>query len=126
MYANGQWKHETYAEPSTKDQDQSDEKDKDKDKEVTPEPPAADPAIRAVEYFLCLFYLNIIHCVRSDVQQPLLSRITNTKPGELGLDFWVRLGTFVFIPLLSLLSAQFPELNNFFFSWLQPALQSIK
>jgi len=29
----------------------------------------------------------------------LLSRITNTKPAELGLDFSVRLGTFVFIPL---------------------------
>jgi hypothetical protein len=57
---------------------------------------------------------------------PLLSRITKTTPGELGLDFWVRLGTFVFIPLLSLLSVQFPELNDFLFSWLQPALQSIK
>jgi len=57
---------------------------------------------------------------------PLLSRITHTKPGELGLDFWVRLGTFVFVPLLSLLSVQFPEINNFLFSWLQPALQSIK
>jgi hypothetical protein len=57
---------------------------------------------------------------------PLLSRITSTTPGELGLDFWVRLGTFVFIPLLSLLSVQFPEINNFLFSWLQPALQSVK
>jgi hypothetical protein len=56
----------------------------------------------------------------------LLSRITSTRPGELGLDFWVRLGTFVFIPLLSLLSVQFPEINNFLFSWLQPALQSVK
>jgi hypothetical protein len=57
---------------------------------------------------------------------PLLSRITNTTPGELGLDFWVRIGTFVFVPLLSLLSVQFPEVNNFLFSWLQPALQSLK
>ncbi len=57
---------------------------------------------------------------------PLLSRITNSKPGELGLDFWVRIGTFVFVPLLSLLSVQFPEINNFLFSWLEPALQSIK
>jgi hypothetical protein len=131
-----------------------------------------------VEYFLCLFYLNIIliplrrlqtlilamagvfvfvlisyssypfesresfHALLISIffvislivavvygqmySNPLLSRITNTKPGELGLDFWVRLGTFVFVPLLSLLSVQFPELNNFFFSWLQPALQSIK
>jgi hypothetical protein len=60
---------------------------------------------------------------------PLLSRITgitNTKPGELGLDFWVRIGTFVFVPFLSLLSVQFPDINNFLSSWLQPALQSIK
>ena len=57
---------------------------------------------------------------------PLLSRITNTTPGELGLDFWIRLGSFVFIPLLSLLSVQFPEINSFLFSWLQPAMQSIK
>jgi hypothetical protein len=178
MYANGQWKHEKYEEPQTKDQDKDDGKDKDKDKEVASEPPAADPAIRAVEYFLCLFYLNIIliplrrlqtlilamagvfvfvlisyssypfesresfHALLISIffaislvvaivygqmySNPLLSRITNTKPGELGLDFWVRLGAFVFVPLLSLLSVQFPELNNFFFSWLQPALQSIK
>jgi hypothetical protein len=57
---------------------------------------------------------------------PLLSRITSNKPGELGLDFWVRMATFVFVPLLSLLSVQFPEINSFLFSWLQPALQSIK
>jgi hypothetical protein len=57
---------------------------------------------------------------------PLLSRITNTRPGELGLDFWVKLGTFVFVPLLSLVSVQFPEVNGFLFSWLQPALQSLK
>lgn len=57
---------------------------------------------------------------------PLLSLITNTKPGELGWDFWIRIGTFIFIPLLSLLSVQFPEVNNFLFSWLQPALQSVK
>jgi hypothetical protein len=57
---------------------------------------------------------------------PLLSQITNTKPGEVGLEFWVRLGTFIFIPLLSLLSVQFPAINGFLFSWLQPALQSIK
>ena len=178
IYANEQWKHEKYVVPASKDQDRGDSKDKDKDKEVTLEPPTADPAIRAVEYFLCLFYLNIIliplrrlqtlilamagvfvfvlisyssypfesresfHALLISIffvislivavvygqmySNPLLSRITNTKPGELGLDFWVRLGTFVFVPLLSLLSLQFPELNNFFFSWLQPALQSIK
>jgi hypothetical protein len=145
---------------------------------VPDQSPSTDPALRAVEYFLCLFYLNIIlvplrrlqtlilalagvfvfvmisyssypfesresfHALLISIffaislvvgvvygqmyANPLLSRITNTTPGELGLDFWVRLGTFVFIPLLSLISAQFPAVNSFLFSWLEPALQSIK
>jgi hypothetical protein len=83
----------------------------------------------SLDQFLELLRIAFVH--RSVVygqmySNALLSRITNTKPGELGLDFWVRLGTFVFVPLLSLLSLQFPELNNFFFFRLQPALQSIK
>jgi hypothetical protein len=171
MYANEQWKKETFA-PSTASTD------KPVDSSAPVEPPANQPTTRAVEHFLCLFYLNVIlvplrrlqtlilalagvfvfvlisygsypfesresfHVLLISVffvislvvgvvygqmyADPLLSRITNTKPGELGLDFWVRLGTFAFVPLLSLLSMQFPSINNFLFSWLQPALQSIK
>jgi hypothetical protein len=55
-----------------------------------------------------------------------LSRITDTKPGELGLDFWFRLVAFVAVPLFSLLASQFPEIGNFLFSWMQPALQAFK
>jgi hypothetical protein len=165
IYASKQWTKEAYTAVETKP-------------DATVEPPAKAPCTRAVEHFLCLFYLNIIlvplrrlqtlilamagvfvfvlisyssypfesresfHVLLISVffaislvvglvygqmyADPLLSRITNTKPGELGLDFWVRLGTFVFIPLVSLLSVQFPEVNNFLFSWLQPALQSVK
>ncbi len=172
IYANNQWNKEAYV--PTKSDSAKDSEGKD----ATVEPPAKDLTTRAVEHFLCLFYLNVIlvplrrlqtlilamagvfvfvlisyssypfeskesfHALLISIflmislvvgivygqmyANPLLSRITNTKPGELGLDFWVRLGTFVFIPLLSLLSVQFPEINNFLFSWLQPALQSIK
>lgn len=55
-----------------------------------------------------------------------LSRITNTKPGELGLDFWIRLVSFAAVPLLSLLTAQFPGISGALFSWMQPALQALK
>lgn len=174
IYANEQWKKEAYAPPETKSDSAKDSEGKD----AAVEPSARDFTTRAVEHFLCLFYLNVIlvplrrlqtlilamagvfvfvlisygsypfesresfHALLISIfflislvvgivygqmyANPLLSRITNTRPGELGLDFWVRLGTFVFIPLLSLLSVQFPEINNFLFSWLQPALQSIK
>jgi hypothetical protein len=50
-----------------------------------------------------------------------LSRITDTKPGQLGGDFWLKLLQFGALPLLSLLAAQFPEVANFLFSWLEPA-----
>jgi hypothetical protein len=172
-FANDQWGNESYS-PS----DEQKSSDKDDNKSGPPEPPAKDLTLRAVEHFLCLFYLNVIlvplrrlqtlilalagvfvfvllsyssypfesresfHALLISIlfaislvvgivygqmySDPLLSRITNTKPGELGLDFWVKLGTFVFIPVLSLLSVQFPEVNSFLFSWLQPALQSIK
>jgi hypothetical protein len=171
LYDTRQWSNEPYSAPAENAKDSN-------DNHIPEEPPARDPATRAVEYFLCLFYLNIILAPLRRLQtlilalagvfvfvmisyssypfesresfhallisiffaisvvvgvvygqmyaNPLLSRITNTTPGELGLDFWVRLGTFVFIPLLSLISAQFPAVNSFLFSWLEPALQSIK
>ncbi len=174
IYANQEWTKETYAPAPTEPDSAKDAESKDAAVETQPK----DLTTRAVEHFLCLFYLNIILVPLRRLQtlilamagvfvlvlisyssypfesresfhvllisifflislvvgivygqmyaNPLLSRITNTRPGELGLDFWVRLGTFVFIPLLSLLSVQFPEINNFLFSWLQPALQSIK
>ncbi len=172
IYASTQW---------SKEPDPPSEPDKATgidSKEVLVPEPARDVHTRAVEHFLCVFYVNVILVPLRRLQtlilalagvfvfvllsyssypfesresfhvllisiffaislvvgmvygqmyaNPLLSLITNTKPGELGLDFWVRLGSFVFIPLLSLVSVQFPGVNNFLFSWLQPALQSIK
>jgi hypothetical protein len=54
-----------------------------------------------------------------------LSHITDTKPGELGSDFWLRIGGFLALPLISLLVSQFPDVNNLLFSWLQPAVQAL-
>ena len=56
----------------------------------------------------------------------ILSHITNTTPGQLGWEFWVRITSFVALPLLSLLSAQFPQIGSFLFSWAQPALNTFK
>jgi hypothetical protein len=157
IYANDQWKIEGYAAPEL-GQDQSEDQNKKggKDKVAPAEPPAKNPTTRALERFLCLFYVNIILVPLRRLQtlilaiagmfvfvllsyssypfesresfhalliiiffaislivgivygqmyaNPVLSRITNTTPGDLGTDFWVRIGTFVFVPLLSLLS----------------------
>ncbi len=55
-----------------------------------------------------------------------LSHLTNTKPGELGVEFWLKLAGFGIGPVLGLLASVFPELTSFLFSWLQPGLSSIK
>jgi hypothetical protein len=54
-----------------------------------------------------------------------LSRVTATSEDKLGWDFWVRMVGFIAVPVLSLLAAQFPDLNRILFSWVQPALQSV-
>jgi hypothetical protein len=59
-------------------------------------------------------------------KDPTLSRITDTKPGELGVDFWIRMISFVSVPLFSLLASVFPSIGSFLFSWLQPATQTFK
>lgn len=56
----------------------------------------------------------------------VLSYITDTKPGELGSDFWVRIVSFVALPLLSLLASQFPEIGGTISSWLEPAMHALK
>jgi hypothetical protein len=56
----------------------------------------------------------------------ILSRLTSTSPGELGLDFWIKFASAAAIPVFSLLAAQFPSINQFLFSWLEPVLQAVR
>jgi hypothetical protein len=55
-----------------------------------------------------------------------LSHITNTLPGRLGMDFWVRLAAFGIGPLIGLLTTLFPSITDFVFSWLEPGAQALK
>jgi len=54
----------------------------------------------------------------------ILSLITHTTPGSLGADFYLKLASFIAVPLFSLVASHFPEINNFLFSWLQPAMNA--
>jgi len=81
--------------------------------------------IRTGMIALFLGALGCISYVYSQIyHNKTLSRITDTPEDSLGWDFWGRMVGFVAVPVLSLLAAQFPELNHFLFSWLEPALQS--
>jgi len=55
-----------------------------------------------------------------------LSRLTDTKEGELGPEFWLQFVGAGALPVLTLLAAQFPAISRVIYSLLQPALQSVK
>ena len=59
-------------------------------------------------------------------RDPLLSRLSDTEPNQLGLNFVYRLVSFGALPLLTLLASTVPVIGDFLLSWLQPALQSLK
>ncbi len=73
----------------------------------------------------------LIGCVVGSVYAQMhrdatLSLLTDTTPGKLGSEFWIKLAGFGAVPLVSLVASQFPEVNRFLFSWLQPALEALK
>jgi hypothetical protein len=58
-------------------------------------------------------------------RDPTLSRITNTAAGSVDGSFYVRVATVGILPLLTVLSAQFPAVGHFLFSWIEPALSTV-
>ena len=84
-------------------------------------------ALRSAAIFMLMFIVGLVGYVSAQVHRDsILSLVTQTKPGELGVAFWVRMGSFVALPLISLLVSQFPTLNNALFSWLEPAVNALK
>jgi len=57
----------------------------------------------------------------------VLSRIDRTEPGKVtwNLRFVMNLLTFGALPLLTLLSSEFPELRKFLFAWAEPILKML-
>jgi hypothetical protein len=55
----------------------------------------------------------------------ILSRIANTDPGKISADFYFRIASFGALPVLTLLSSQFPSIGRFLFSWIQPGIEAL-
>jgi hypothetical protein len=54
-----------------------------------------------------------------------LSHLTDTKTGKVDGSFYVKVLSAGVLPLLAVLSSQFPSIGRFLFSWLQPALSAL-
>ncbi|MGC1613310.1 MAG: hypothetical protein WA736_01365 [Candidatus Acidiferrum sp.] len=85
------------------------------------------PALQTLAVVLLVVMGGAVGYVYAEMhRESILSRLTSTAPGELGLDFWLKFASAAAIPVFSLLAAQFPGINQFLFSWLEPALQAMK
>jgi hypothetical protein len=88
-----------------------------------------DPQQALSAVLIALFVLVgiVIVKVYADMHRDAtLSHVTNTKPGELGTEFWFKMIGFGLAPLIGLLTRVFPGMTDFVFSWLQPGLSSLK
>lgn len=84
-------------------------------------------ALQTLMVLLLIVMALVVGYVYAEMhREAILSRLTSTKVGELGWDFWLKFASAAAIPVLSLLAAQFPEINKILFSWLEPALQAMK
>ena len=59
-------------------------------------------------------------------RNPILSRLSGTKEGELNREFYLKLVGYATIPVLSIVSSQFPAISGFLSSWVQPSLEALK
>jgi len=59
-------------------------------------------------------------------RDPILSRITHTRPNELGWEFYARSVAFGAVPVLTWIAYQFPALGSALFKFLQPGLDVVK
>ena len=85
------------------------------------------PVIGAI--FLILFAVTgatMIFAYAEMCRDTTLSHIANTNPGELGMEFWIKMAAFGLGPLLGLLTTLFPSMTDFIVSFLQPGAQAFK
>jgi hypothetical protein len=85
------------------------------------------PALSGMMLVLFLILGTVVAIVYAQMHRDgTLSLVTNTTPGELGVDFWIKFASFAAGPILGLLATNFPGIPGSLFSWLQPGLESIK
>jgi hypothetical protein len=84
------------------------------------------PAVQAFLAVSLFFIVAVVGLVFAQIHRDAtLSHITDTKPGELGGDFYLRMASFIALPLFTFFAIQFPEIGRTFYSWMEPALQAL-
>jgi hypothetical protein len=83
-------------------------------------------AIQLLLVALLVYIVSVVSMVFAQIHRDTtLSNLTGTSPGELGIDFWIRMGSFAALPLFTLFTSQFPSVSRFFYSWIRPAIEGL-
>lgn len=76
--------------------------------------------------FLAFLGAGIILVYAQMHRNPILSRITDTKPNELGWDFYFRIISLGVFPVFAWIAYQFPDVGSVIYKFLQPGVPVIK
>ena len=68
---------------------------------------------------------GIVVVIAQVERNALMSRLTDTTPGELGGNFYIQLLKYGTVPILTIFGSQIPFLSNVVLKWAQPALEAL-
>jgi len=87
-----------------------------------------EPRTSVTVFFGVAFLVSafvVVHVYAAMHRDAVLSSLTDTDAGKLGLDFWARILTAGAAPALTFVTSQFPELNFVVGNWLKPLINKL-
>ena len=86
-------------------------------------PEALSCVIAAV---LVLSAIAVVTVLAQLERDPIVSRLSGTHEWELGKDFYIRVIAYGALPVLTVISTQFPAVSRFLTSWVEPAVSKLQ
>lgn len=87
---------------------------------------APDAMFRFLMATLAVSAVVVLVVLAQMERDPILSRLSGTPEGELGKDFYIRALAYGALPVLTILSTQFPAISRFVSAWVQPAAAGLR
>ena len=75
---------------------------------------------------LAFITATVIYVYSGMERDATLSYITDTKPGKIGGEFYIKMAAFLAGPVVGILTTQFPAISDSILGWLQPGLDAFK
>jgi len=87
-------------------------------------------SLHLINRFLLVGFIGlgvVVWRVMSQMERdPVLSRLSGSAEGELSREFYLKVIGYGALPLVSVVSSQFPSIGHFLSSWVEPSLQAFK